>query len=172
MLFPLGVGLLNVEGAVGERGHGYVVRPEGLLCAQQEVPLEGNGRGELVLRGGDGEDVLGGGSDGSAVEEDLQPLCLLSALQHRRRRLLHAPSVSFTTLSFQKRFLSRPLGLLEGTDSVRTSCACFTISAWRFFLATRSNGSDGCGVGFAGGGPGTEACGSGVAWRAADVCRH
>lgn len=148
------------------------MRPEGLLCAQQEVPLEGNGRGELVLRGREGEDVLGGGSDGSAVEEDLQALCLRSALQHRRRSSHDTPSVSFTMLSFQKRFLSRALGLFEGTDSVRTSCAFFTISAWRFFLATRSNGSDGCGVGVAGGGPGTDACGSGVAWRAADVWRH
>lgn len=76
-LVALGVGELDVVGAGGERGHGDVVGLEGLLGAEEEVPLEGDGGGELVLGGGDGEGFLVGGADGARVEEDLQAVFAL-----------------------------------------------------------------------------------------------
>lgn len=88
-----GVGEDNVVGAGGERGHGDVVGLEGLLDADEEVPLEGNGGGELGLGQGHGERLLVRGADGAAVKEDLEALGRLldadvvpeALLEHRGR---------------------------------------------------------------------------------------
>jgi hypothetical protein len=86
--------------------------------------------------------------------------------------MCHPPSASFTVTSFQKRFFSMALGLLEAAEVVRVSFTRSIIAAALFLRASLSDAAEGWAVGVPGGGPGTEGCGRGVARHVADVWRH
>lgn len=79
----------DVDGAADERGQRDQVLLGRLLGRGDEVPFDGEGRGEVLLRGREADDFLGVGvAEGTGVEVDLEGalICLTPNVSQSLRK--------------------------------------------------------------------------------------